>query len=914
MSKFLQTVAKRLNEVHQGDFRDVVVVLPARRSMLFLQKYLSAEVGKTYWMPSTFIFPQFIEWMASRSIVSGAEALMDLYVCYRQTVKQPATFDVFTTWATTALKDFGDIDGSLANSEHVFSNLQSIREIDSWSFNSAELTSAQQQFLLFWDELGKLYEAYRDYQAHTQRWSYNGLIRWLIEQDTLMAARVSGKKVYFIGIASFSPAEMTLIEKVKSSAEVEVIWDVDAYYIEDTMQEAGFFARKARERFGELNQASRSLLESKKHIRVYETTTAIGQCFGAAELLSSMTAQELEQTCVVLADEKLAEPLLASITREDVAINLAIGVPLISTTIAQWIGSTLHIRQKLQQESRGVYHKDFIEWLHLSVAVGVTAEDVLRTKQLLIEQLTIYVQHDLFEKHLHGESRLAQVIGLLYESKNDEVISQLRNHTVVAANEAEQHSMERHAARSMAALLDRLKGLLDRYDFLNEASTLHVLWNQLLSGEVLQYEGEPVNGLQILGLRETRALDFDTVILLGANEETLPGNVVQQSFIPFELRGYYKLPMPHEKEYMVAYMFYRLLQHPATVHLFYSTISSDFKGTEQSRYITQIENELTERNQQVTIERYQLKLADAQYDLASQAVKSTPYVHQVLDKLFEKGISPSAINKFNACPLDFYYRYILGLGEEETLEEQMSAATFGSIVHHVLEKFFEAFKGTYPSVQDLENLQSTLDDRLRAAFEELYAIHTTSFGYNYLASKVAKNMLERFIGYELKLAKEREANGVKPSIIDVEMYLRKELPVQQYNWSKPVAIRGLVDRLESVAGQVRILDYKTGKVDDTEVRLNKPIADIMKSDKHGKLLQLLCYIYMYSQDGREPENMTAGFYSFVAHKNGFMMFEDKMTSYKLQEFEQAFMDWVKQVYATEIFEHNPDSKYCQYCR
>jgi ATP-dependent helicase/nuclease subunit B len=914
MSKFLQTVAKQLNDVHQGDFRDVVVVVPARRSMLFLQKYLSAEVGKTYWTPQMFIFPQFIEWMASRSIVSGAEALMDLYVCYRQTVQQPATFDVFSSWATTALKDFGDIDGSLANSSHVFSNLQSIREIDNWSFNSEELSSAQKQFLSFWDELGKLYESYRVYQSQTERWSYNGLIRWLIDQSPLMEERVLGKKIYFIGLASFSPAEMTLIEKVKSQAEVEILWDIDAYYIEDTMQEAGFFARKARERFGTLSQLSRSLSETKKNIHVYETTTAIGQCYGAAELLSKLSAQELEQTCVVLADEKLAEPLLSSITRDDIAINLAIGVPLNTTTIAQWIGTTLHIRQKLLKENRGIYHKDFIEWLHLSVAVGVTTDEVLRTKQLLIEQLWIYLQQDHFKSHLQSESRLAQLIGLLFEAKNDDVISNMAHHATQAANEAKKDSVERHTARSMAALLDRLNTLLKRFDFLNEATTLHVLWNQLLSGEVLQYEGEPVDGLQILGLRETRALDFDTIILLGANEETLPGNVVQQSFIPFELRGYYKLPMPHEQEYMVAYMFYRLLQHPVSVHMFYSTISSDFKGTEQSRYITQLENELKQHNAQITVQRYQLKLADAAYERTSLSVKATPYVHQILNELFKRGISPSAINKFNACPLDFYYRYILGLGEEETIEEQMSAATFGSIVHHVLEKFFETFKGTYPSEKDFQQLKSTLDERLSDAFEEVYATHTTGFGYNYLASKVAKDMLERFIGYELKLAKEREAMGVKPSIVDVEMFMRKEVDTQQYDWSKPVAIRGLVDRLETVAGQVRILDYKTGKVKDTDVRLNKPIAEIMKSDKHGKLLQLLCYIYMYSQDGREPENITAGFYSFVAHMKGYMMFEDKMTTEKLHEFEQALMDWVKQVYATEVFEHNPDSKFCEYCR
>jgi len=408
--------------------------------------------------------------------------------------------------------------------------------------------------------------------------------------------------------------------------------------------------------------------------------------------------------------------------------------------------------------------------------------------------------------------------------------------------------------------------------------------------------------------------------LIGANEESLPGNAFQQSFIPFELRGYYKLPLPFEQESMIAYIFFRLLQAPKKVYLFYSSMSSDFKGTEQSRYITQLENELNAVSSKIILERHKLilerhklKLKDADALVSAQSVVANDFARRKLDKLFEYGISPSAINKFNTCPLDFYYRYILGLGEEEKLEEKMSSATFGSIVHHVLEIFYKNFKDNYPQEKDYEQLESTIDDQLNNAFGELYSSSNVSYGYNYLAKVVAKDMLLRIIAYEKKLLQEYKSDNIQPVLLDVEMILSRSVDVTKYDWDRPVKLRGKADRIERIAGITRILDYKTGKVESKDTNLSKSIAELMTNEKNIKLVQLLCYIYMYCDQGSAPENVTAGFYSFVAHHNGFMMLDQQMTEDKLLEFESAFMDWVKRVYATEKFEHNPDSKYCEYC-
>ncbi len=914
MSKFLYKVAEELNTKHQGDFRDVVIVLPARRSVLFLQKHLSQIVSKTFWVPQTFILPQFVEWISSRSIVSGPQALTDLYECYRQSISNAASFDVFNLWASTALKDFGDIDGSLSNSKQVFSNLQSIREIDSWSFNSESLTKSQLQFIAFWEELGRLYEAYNIYQRQTERWSYNALIKWIGEEQGLLEENTKGRHIYFIGMASFSIAEMKLIEKLNSITRTEVLWDADEYYVNDPMHEAGFFARKYREHFGQLNGISKELKTTKKYFEVYETTTSIGQCYGVAEKLKELSPEELENTCVVVADEKLAEPLLSALTIHDVPVNLAIGMPLGATTSAKWLATTLKIKQKLLTETRGIYHKDFVEWLQLSQSVGLSTIDISGLKNNIISSLWIYVTEQQLAEYTASNEHLQSLVKLLFEDDLSTFLASAKTLIRHSASADDISVLEKASARKMMRLIDDVYDMMERYDFLRNISSLNVLWNQMLSGEKLQYEGEPVNGLQVLGFRETRALDFDTVFILGANEETLPGSAIQQSFIPFELRGYYKLPMPNEQENMIAYMFYRLLQYPSQVHLFYSTISSDFKGTEQSRYITQLENELVKANSQITIDRIKMKMSEPEALNAQQTVRANAFVHAKLDKLFSRGISPSAINKFNTCPLDFYYRYILGLGEEEKLEEQMSSATFGSIVHHVLEKFYEAFKESYPKENDYEELKATLDTHLDEAFDTLYSTHNTTFGYNYLASKVATDMLVRIISFEKNLLLERNKEGIQPKLIDIEMTLSKSIPVENYDWNKPVALRGKVDRIEELAGITHILDYKTGKVEGKDVKLDKTMDELLSSDKHIKLVQLLCYIYMYSQDGKAPENVTAGFYSFVAHRKGFMMLEEKMSDEKLNDFERSFMYWVKRVYATEVFEHNSNSKFCEYCR
>ena len=916
MEKFLEKIADRLIEQHGADFSNVIVVLPARRARLFLLKYLNEKLQRAFWTPQCLVMPEFVELLASAKIASRHALVLALYDCYRNVHSSPESFDTFSKWSSVALKDFNDIDVSLANAGQVFSDLREIREIENWSFNSTQLSAAQESYLRFWNELGELYDAFTAYQLRENTWTYGGMLRSLLTTLRVADGEVKGKHIYLAGIAAYSSAESALLKELNEIASVEIFWDVDAYYVDDAMHEAGFFARKGRLVWGRLDWLGQDIVSGRKNIHIYEATTAIGQVYGAASLLKKMQAEELNEACVVLADETLLEPLIASLGELPVPVNLSLGIPLRNSSLSKWISALFNIKTKAREH--GIYHKGFLEWIELSRSLGLPDAVCESIRKHILGEVWIYLaesnMHELSETHEPVRPFLDllrdQPDTLLFLQKLKGTISR----SVIDDTNDEWILLARH---KVSGVMDELELLLRKHKFLSDFGALSSLWNMLVSQERITFEGEPVDGLQVLGMVETRALDFRNIIFIGANEDTLPGNAPAQSFIPFDVRSLYGLPLPDEREAMFAYTFYRVLQRSENVDLFYSSISSDFRGTEQSRFITQLESELPAVNPGANITRVKMKLNEGTSSGNEQFILNDDFARKRMDELFSNGLSPSAINKFNTCPLDFYYRYIMGLGEEDVLEEQMSSATFGSVVHHVLENFYLRFKGSYPSVKDYDELKNSLDLYLAAAFEREYSKSSMKYGFNYLAGAVAKDMLLRIINFETGLLKKRNTEGIQPVLIDVEFPLQRDIDVSKYDWNRPIRLRGKGDRIENVAGKTLILDYKTGKVEEKDVNFNSSIESLVSENRSGKQLQLLAYIYMFTSAGSSPENIRAGFYSFMSHSKGFMFLggdDDTVTQAMLDDFERAMVEWVKSMYSLEKFQHNPDSRHCEYCR
>ncbi|MCC6600746.1 MAG: PD-(D/E)XK nuclease family protein, partial [Crocinitomicaceae bacterium] len=415
------------------------------------------------------------------------------------------------------------------------------------------------------------------------------------------------------------------------------------------------------------------------------------------------------------------------------------------------------------------------------------------------------------------------------------------------------------------------------------------------------------------GMVETRAIDFKNVFIVGANEDIFPGNLHSASLIPADIKRIYHLPDASQKESMYAHTFYRLLQRAEKVNLYYSSITSDFKGTEQSRFITQIELELSKMNPRISFRKHRVHIPDREKSNMHPGIENNEWSKNRLDKLFASGISPSAINCYNKCPMDFFYRYIIGIGEKEEMENHIDVSTFGSVVHHVLEKFFGKYIGNFPEEKELEDFKNHLQSYMDEAWEEHYSSARMDKGYNFLAATVAKEMLYKTINNEIEAQRSLKEQGKNIKIIAIEQPLKREVEGRKYGWDKPVSLRGKADRIDEVAGIIRILDYKTGKTEKKDVTWKND--DIFTYEK-SKLLQLIAYVYMYCNEGQKPENVIAAIYSLKNFSEGLMILDpgsEPITEEKLFVFEEGLINWIKKVYDSPFFAHNPVSTYCEYC-
>ena len=446
--------------------------------------------------------------------------------------------------------------------------------------------------------------------------------------------------------------------------------------------------------------------------------------------------------------------------------------------------------------------------------------------------------------------------------------------------------------------------------------SLQTIIQQLLAGESITFTGEPLEGLQILNMVETRALDFEHVIVIGANEDMFPGNLSDQSLIPFDVRKLFDLPVVKDKEATYAYTLYRLLQRASRIDFLHSSITSDFKGTEQSRYITQLELELPSKSSFATFKKINSSLPNQLDDNLEVSIPNDDFSKERIKTLWANGISPSAINKYIQCPLDFYYRYILGLGEEEEIEENISASTFGSVVHDVLEGFFENYIDSFPTKEDLQNFKERLDTELEQAFSRHYGLGDIHYGENYLQFSVAKKMLEKIIEFEFTEIDRLAREGKRNRIVEIEATLQATIPHDKHNVPFEMRIKGKADRIDEEAGLIRIIDYKTGKVDPKDVKISEKTENIFDVRK-AKLIQLLFYAYMRAQAGTAPENISVALFSLKNFKSGWITLEtsdgESLSQKILDDFEHQLALQALEMFELDVFEHNEDSRFCEYC-
>jgi CRISPR/Cas system-associated exonuclease Cas4 (RecB family) len=914
------------------DLRKLVIILPSERASKYLVKSLVSVYEKPIFSPEITTIDRWVK-SYSPPIIDKTRLLLYLFEIYQKTPEgKEATFEDFLTWGTMLLSDFEDIDRYMLDHAQVFKNLKAIKELESWNIDDDKLSVSQQKFMEFWDRIPVYYEGLH-LKVRANDYITSALAYRKIAEDIDLIKDREGKHFIFAGFNALSTSELTIIKKLKNLKQADYIVDVDDFYFKNQAHEAGTFIRKNLQTL-EIQKPTfvqNELLEKELAIDIVECAQHTGQVKVAATELAKLSQEEINKTLILLADESLISSMVKNIPANVGKANITLGLPLNQTPVKTWVELLFEIQEnKGRFKTQAIYHKDLQRIINHVFTISAFG---LKEKQALInvEQETIR-KNKIFQNvaNLPLDAKVMELLELMNTDwKND---WQLAMDCVRKINNLLLNLMPSTAAfeRNILAIFDEaLVGfqqiLSENIPYFNLRS-FKLLFFQHWNKKSIAYHGNPINGLQIMGLLETRLLDFENIMVLGLNEGKLPSTNPIKTIIPMDLRYGLGLPSTRDKQGIYAHHFYRLLNQCKKLTLTYTTAIEQIGSNEASRYITQLELELTRSNPKIHINRHFYNVPFPQEKmLALNEIQKTPEIITRLDAFFERSLSASAMNKYLACPLDFYYRYLADLGEDQDVEEELEANTFGTFIHDTLEELYTPYAhytsdGTKKTPTPPPLSVSGIDTMISQYKQILHKQFMKHFNGDESLFLKGKNLLS----YEMAMAitrnllmEEREFVNKSSEPIDIimlEMKLTKSIEIEINGTKKLIHFSGLVDRIDKVGNNYRVIDYKSGKVTEKDVKfkqLDTPILSF-KNCKHAVQLALYCLFFKERFNHFPAEAKIISLVDVKANYN--LNIEDGTTEDVCNSLVDLVTDIITELYETEeVISHNPDSKYCSYC-
>jgi len=873
MQSFLEETAQEIKSKY-GSFENLVLVLPSKRAGSFLKNILTETTEKTFFAPEIYSIEQFIEKISGLAYASGTQQLFILYQAYLNQKPVPQdNFHSFSKWGQTLLQDFNEIDRYLIDAGKLFDNLSAIQEVEHWSLQ-AEKTQMMRDYLRFWNNLGSLYEDFNQ-SLLEQSLGHQGLVyRKACERLDGYLSEGSEQTFIFMGFNALNTAESQLVQQILANAPSEIYWDIDSYFLDDPVHDAGYFIRQHLKDWEYLKEnglrgKSTNYL-SKKDIRIIGVPKNVSQAKYSAQVLEeirSRNPQELKNTAVVLGDETLLNPLLNSVPQTIANVNITMGYPLHSTPLASFFEQFMALY--IQRNEQGWFYRDFLTFLaHPSVhtllkdSVSEIVESIKKKNwtYILTEKLTDIAKTD------------KESISLLFSATTPKpkAFVQLMLKVILRLKtklRGADDTMALEYLYRFYGLFNQLEGLLTKYDFITDLKSLRSLYRQLLTSETLDFRGEPLEGLQIMGMLESRNLDFKTVVITSVNEGILPSGKSNNSFIPFDLKTYFGLPTYKEKDAVYTYHFYRLLQRAEQVYILYSTEPDDvLGGGERSRLLDQL---LTDENRRGDIVEINASPAIAPTPRTMETVAKNDALIELIKTHAAKGFSPSSLSNYIRNPIDFYRQNLLGIGDVVEVEETVAANTFGTIVHDTLEDLYRPFLGGYLTKEHMASAKRRVRELIKHHFSNSYSTEAILSGKNLIALHVVERYIETFINLEIEGLEKRP---VKLLGLEEKYDIELELPEIDF----PIRLQGKLDRVDEVDGVLRIIDYKTGKVENKNVEI-VGFEELITDYASSKAFQLLCYALMHRHKNPAPM-LEAGIFSFKNLSSGLMRFATKPSS------------------------------------
>ncbi|KAB1066592.1 PD-(D/E)XK nuclease family protein [Tamlana haliotis] len=875
MTTFILEVLQDLKK-NQTNLSEVTFVLPSKRAGVFLKHQLPEVLDATLFAPRIISIEEFVEEMAQLKSISNTELLFEFYNSYLEISKgdEIDTFETFSKWAQILLQDFNEIDRYLIPQEHIFEYLAAIEDLKHWSLEEPK-TEFVKNYLAFWN---KLFDYYKHFTKHLikNNWGYQGLIyREAAAQVKTYIQNNNKTQHVFLGFNALNTAEEIIIQDLLDHGLAKIYWDIDKVFFENKLHDAALFTRQHKTNWNYFNtnpfQWITNNYTDSKNISVYGIPKNIGQAKYIGTILKDLQKENnhLENTAVVLGDENLLIPVLNSIPNSIKALNITMGFPLKSIPLASLFEDLFRLHKT---SSKSFYFKDLTKIISHQFIRPLFLLDDTDYATKLIETIDsnnlVYLSVSRLKQIAEPAS---EVIEFLFSNWNTSINQALNNCTKLilaikaclnANTEADKLALE-YLFR-FNELFNELISLNDTHKHIKDVSTLHSIYNELLSSESLDFQGEPLEGLQVMGMLESRVLDFETVIISSVNEGVLPSGKSNNSFIPYDVKLENKLPTYKEKDAVYTYHFYRLLKRAKNVYILYNTEADVLTAGEKSRFITQLELE--------DIHNIQQHIIAPQVPIIEQklkVIKKTPELCADLTKLAGQGFSPSSLTNYMRNPIDFYYQKILKIKDHNDVEETVAANTLGTVVHNTLEDFYKPLENAFITIDIINALKSKIEERVSHHFKEEYKEGDITKGKNLIISEIAKRYVLNFLDLEINSLK--AGNKIKIVAIEADNDVLVNIPELDF----PVRLRGKVDRVDECNGVMRIIDYKTGKVEQNQVQVEGWEDLTTDYKKYSKSFQVLTYAYMMQQSGALTLPLEAGIISFKNLSSGFLKFSKK---------------------------------------
>ena len=951
MKPFLYQVASLFYEKWEAEVSRLAFVFPNRRTGLFFQKYLSEVADTPLFSPTILTINDLFIQLSGKQSADRISMLFILYDIYIRQSGSTETFDEFLYWGEMLLNDFDDIDKYMANARMLFSNVTDLREIENdFDFLSDEQIAAirsfwssfyprgdtpnQQQFLAVWQVLYDLYEEFRATLAAEGK-GYEGMIfREVVESmERGESPDLPYEQIVFVGLNALSVSEERFLAQLQKREIADFYWDYVSDKVTDPDNKASYFVSRNLKSF----PSSMKLPPEEKvktEIEVIGIPSGIGQAKHVYTLLSDwckeaeMSSEEALRTAVILPDEHLLIPVLNAIPEQIRRINVTMGYPLAGTPVASLIEYILALQKNVRYIDRNplFYFRDVLPVLNHRYILSTSPEIISSLVKEITENNKIYISHTELEKTPLLEILFTPVTGV--EAFSDYLIKVLEelNKVMSALSDEEEedapqrtNDLEQEFIFHYFTTVNRMKEVMKDARIEMKIDTFFRLLKRVTDTITIPFHGEPLSGLQIMGVLETRALDFDRLIILSMNEGIFPQRKAANSFIPYNLRRGFGLPTYEHQDSVWAYHFYRLIERASHVSLLYDTRSNGLQTGEVSRFVHQLHY------------HYEVPMRDklVVYNVSSSktpplAVPKREDIMRRLDayrKGGSKAISASAINTYLDCPLKFYFSVVEGIREEEEVSETIESDVFGSILHKVMEELYKPFQGKMVTVDLLKAIRkdtALLTGAIARAFASEFfktEVVRSLTGQNYLIGEMIRKYVEKIL--------ERDGKLTPFVYIESERKINGLISLSDHS---EIRLKGFIDRVDEVLDAILIIDYKSGSGTTTFSSIES-LFNKEEKDRAKAVMQVFMYCWMYAHfTENKGKTIQPGIYYVrslfsdpfdpsVYHRieRGKSEKVEDFSGYA-QAFEEGLRGCLDEIFNPEIpFTQTPTGKACSYC-